>query len=146
MTAWVSRRTQTRVQTICRSHAKPTTAESACKLSSTAPSQSTRHLSSSQLLFLLPGGRPRLFVFSLTFPIHAGGRPRRFPDRAARRSSTIIASPIWSRSWRRSESIFKTSICGRIAAVSLPRAALNRSEIPHPMQSNTAHSQVRRYL
>ena len=43
--------------------------------------------------------------------IQAGGRPRRFRDRAAaRRSSTIIASPICSRSWRRSETIFDMSM------------------------------------
>jgi hypothetical protein len=44
-----------------------------------------------QLLFLLPDGLPRLFVLPLTAVTQAGGRPRRFSDRAARRSSTIIA-------------------------------------------------------
>jgi hypothetical protein len=63
-----------------------------------------------QLLFLLPGGLPRLFVLPFTAAIQAGGRPRRFFDRAARRSSTIIASLICSRSWRRPESMFKMSM------------------------------------
>lgn len=58
-------------------------------------------------LFLLPGGRPRRF----RAVIHAGGRPRRLPRPRARRSSVRIASSICSRSWRRSASIFKTSMC-----------------------------------
>ena len=64
----------------------------------------------SQSLFLLPGGRPRLFGTSFVAAIQAGGRPRRLPSPCARRSSTIIASPIRSCSWRRSESIFIMSI------------------------------------
>lgn len=63
-----------------------------------------------QLLFLLPAGRPRLFVLPVTAVIHVGRRPRRFSDRRARRSRTMIASSISSRSWRRSESIFTMSM------------------------------------
>jgi hypothetical protein len=57
-------------------------------------------------LFLLPGGRPR----RLMVVIHDGGRPRRRPRPCANRSSVKIASSICCRSWRKSASIFKTSI------------------------------------
>jgi hypothetical protein len=60
----------------------------------------------SLLLFLLPGGRPRRF----NADIQAGGRPRRFPRPLAKRSKVTIASSTCSRSWRKSASIFKTSI------------------------------------
>jgi len=56
--------------------------------------------------FLLPGGRPR----RLRAVIQAGGRPRRLPWPRANRSSVMIASSICSRSWRKSASIFSTSI------------------------------------
>jgi len=57
-------------------------------------------------LLLLPGGRPRRF----TSAIHFGGRPRRLPRPAARRSKVMIASTSWSRSTLRSASIFAMSM------------------------------------
>jgi hypothetical protein len=62
-------------------------------------------------LFLLPGGRPRLFAVVT----HAGGRPRRFPCPRASRSSAMIASSICARSVRSSSTILMKSIGGRIA-------------------------------
>ena len=59
-------------------------------------------------LFLLPGGRPRLLIRD----IQAGGRPRRRPRPAAKRSSVMIASSICSRSTRSSANIFVMSIFG----------------------------------
>jgi hypothetical protein len=45
--------------------------------------------------FLLPGGRPRLFVgVCLAAAIHAGGRPRLFPWPSAIRSRLMMASVI----------------------------------------------------
>ena len=45
--------------------------------------------------FLLPGGRPRLFVgVCLAATIHAGGRPRLFPWPSAIRSRLMMASVI----------------------------------------------------
>lgn len=60
----------------------------------------------SLILFLLPGGRPRRLIAD----IHAGGRPRRLLRPRANRSRVIIASSICSLSWRKSASIFMTSI------------------------------------
>jgi hypothetical protein len=57
-------------------------------------------------LFLLPGGLPRRF----TSVIQAGGRPRRLPRPAARRSSVMIACSRFSRSARSSASILVMSI------------------------------------
>src|SRR5947209_4353103 len=51
-----------------------------------------RRLSILILVPLLPGGRPRLCRVSFGPEIQAGGRPRRFPWRCARRSSAMIAS------------------------------------------------------
>jgi hypothetical protein len=46
-------------------------------------------------VFLLPGGRPRLFVgVCLAAAIHAGGRPRLFPWPSAIRSRLMMASVI----------------------------------------------------
>lgn len=52
-------------------------------------------------LFLLPGGLP----LRLIADIHAGGRPRRLPRPAARRSRTIMACSRFSRSALSSASI-----------------------------------------
>jgi hypothetical protein len=57
-------------------------------------------------LFLLPGGLQRRF----TAVIHLGGRPRRLPRPAKRRSRVTIASTTWSRCARSSKSILLMSI------------------------------------
>jgi hypothetical protein len=84
---------------------------------------SLRHKSTSQsliycsfVLFLLPGGRPRLLVCD----IQAGGLPRRRPLPRANRSSTTIASSICSRSLRKSANILLMSISRVYCTYSLP--------------------------
>lgn len=64
-----------------------------------------------EVLFLLPGGRPRrLVVATFIAAIQAGGLPRLRPRPRASRSRLRIASSICSRSWRNSANIFDTSI------------------------------------
>ncbi len=64
-----------------------------------------------EVLFLLPGGRPRRFgAAAFIADIQAGGRPRRLPRPRANLSRLIIASSICSRSCLNSARIFDTSI------------------------------------
>ena len=97
---------------------------------SAAPISLSRHdiydasVDRSFFLFFEPGGLP--LRFRVTADIHAGGRPRRFPCPAARRSSTRIACSSCSRSCRSSVSILSTFI----EITSLP-CSLHSSHFSH---------------